>query len=341
VATPFRPLESPQNRKDEIVTAAISAFVGRTRPTRFEANQLEDLVLPILPYTEPATRRLAAACISHTPHAPHGLVMRLCEEETEVCAALLLRSPVLQDADLIGLVDNRGVTFARVIARRPILTQKIRNLLLTLGDPMIATALHADKAALPELHPAIAADPTEISEKLEAARNALRDMMRLKAEPARHNAPERLREASQKTALSAPSSRFTARREPQQLAARLRATALLSDDSFFITTLADLHGLSFERAKSIVQRSMPSELIMALHAAGLTAADSFIIISAYYPAIAKEKHEIALFIARYDAMVHDQTLTNVRRWKAEEISTALRSRPANLELAHRGELKVS
>ena len=224
VTAPFRPLENPQNRKDEIVIAAISAFVGRTRPTRFEANQLEDLVLPILPYTEPATRRLAAACISHSPHAPHGLVMRLCEEETEVCAALLLRSPVLQDADLIRLVESRGIAFARVIARRPTLTQKIRNLLLALGDPMIATALHADRPALPELHPAISADPAEISVKLEAARNALRDMMRPKADPASQLRPP-LKHLKTRRFRSPP--RFTARREPQHVAARLRATALL------------------------------------------------------------------------------------------------------------------
>ena len=117
---PFRALEtaSSQHRKDDIVVAAVSAFAARTRPARVEADQLEDLILPILPETSETTRRFAAACLSDLPHAPHRLVMRLCQEKADICATLLLRSPVLQDSDLVTLIAQNGVTFARVIARR-------------------------------------------------------------------------------------------------------------------------------------------------------------------------------------------------------------------------------
>ena len=332
----FRALESTnsQTRKDEIVIAAVSAFASRTRPTRLDANLLEDLVLPTLPHTADATRRMASACLSDLPHAPHRIVMRLCEEKVDICAALLLRSPVLQDADLISLIEKNGIPFARVIARRATLTHKIRALLLALGDSIVATIVTNEKLPVPTIHPEIKADRAEISAKLEAARDALRNMMREQIDVPNVE-PERLTAQVVERPV-----KVATRPEPQQIAAKLRATAFLPDEKFFVTALADVHGLSFERAKRVLQRSAPSELMTALHAGGVSTADAFVIISAFYPELSKDKAEIALFLTRYDALQHDQTLTNVRRWKAEEISNALRAKPANFVLPQR-ELKAS
>ena len=338
----FRALEntSSQTRKDEIVLAAVNAFASRTRPTRLEAGQLEDLVLATLAYTSEQTRRMTAACLSHLPHAPLKLVLRLCEETADICAPLLLRSPVLQDADLIALIEKNGLEFARIIARRLNLTQKLRGLLLTLGDPQLASIVTAEVSA--DLHPEIKADPVQISQKLEAARNALRNMMREQVElPVIASKPQEVFEPALPAAdqgAVAPSAAWTEpplqAREPGQTAAKLRRTALMGDASFFVTALADAHGLSFERAKRITTRATPSELIMALHASGVTTPDAFIIVTAFYPSLAKEKSEIALFLLRYEGMVHDQSLSNVRRWKAEEISQALRTKPANAPSAN-------
>ena len=131
------------------------------------------------------------------------------------------------------------------------------------------------------------------------------------------------------------------KREPMLAAAKLRATALLLDDGFFVTALADIHGLSYERAKRVVQRSAPSELMTALHAASVSTGDAFIILSAFYPGIGKDKQEISLFMSRYESMVHEQTSGNVRRWKAEDISNALRTKPANFGEAAQRQLKAS
>jgi uncharacterized protein (DUF2336 family) len=338
----FRALEnaSSHTRKDEIVLAAVNAFASRTRPTRLEAGQVEDLVLATLDHTSAQTRRLAAACLSHVPHAPLKLVLRLCEESADICAPLLLRSPVLQDADLIALVEKNGVDFARIIARRLTLTQKLKNFLLSLGDRQLASIVTAETPA--EIHPEIKADPVQISAKLEAARDALRAMMREQVElPVITSAAQEAFEPALPAAdvgPIAPSAGWSEPpaqpREPGQVPATLRRTALMGDPSFFITALADAHGLSFERAKRITGRATPSEMIMALHAAGVTTADAFIIVTAFYPSLAKEKSEIALFLIRYEGMVHDQSLSNVRRWKAEEISQALRTKPANTPAAN-------
>jgi uncharacterized protein (DUF2336 family) len=337
VNQPFRALETANShhRKDDIVVAAVSAFAARTRPARVEADQLEDLILPILGETSEATRRLAAACLSDLPHAPHRLVLRLCGEKADICATLLLRSPVLQDSDLVSLIAQNGVTFARVIARRTVMTKNLRGLLLALGDSTVATLVTAETAPAGDIHPEIKATKAEISEKLDAARNALRKMMVEK--PASSS--------EMRQALPAPlPQQLTAampRREPMLASSKLRATALLLDDGFFITALADIHGLSFERAKRIVQRAAPSEMMTALHAAGVSTADAFIILSAFYPQVGRDRQEIALFLSRYEMMVQDQSEANVRRWKAEDISNALRTKPANIGEMGQKQLRAS
>ena len=282
-----------------------------------------------------ATRRLAAACLSDLPHAPHKLVMRLCEEKADICATLLLRSPVLQDSDLVTLIAQNGVTFARVIARRTAMTKNLRGLLLALGDSTVATLVTAETAPASDIHPDDQGKQGgDFRETRSGAQRAAQDD---------GGKARQLAEARQALPAPLPEQLSAAlpKREPMLAASKLRATALLLDDGFFITALADIHGLSFERAKRVVQRAAPSEMMTALHAAGVSTADAFIILSAFYPQISRDKQEIALFLSRYEMMVRDQTSANVRRWKAEDISNALRAKPANFGEPAQKQLKAS
>jgi uncharacterized protein (DUF2336 family) len=215
------------------------------------------------------------------------------------------------------------------------MTKNLLGLLLALGDSTVATLVTAETAPASDIHPEIKASKAEISEKLDAARNALRKMMAEKPVIS-SEAPKAL-----PAALPEQMSVALPKREPMLAASKLRATALLLDDGFFITALADIHGLSFERAKRIVQRATPSEMMTALHAAGVSTADAFIILSAFYPQISRDKQEIALFLSRYEMMAQDQSEANVRRWKAEDISSALRSKPANYGEPAQRQLRAS
>jgi hypothetical protein len=46
-------------------------------------------------------------------------------------------------------------------------------------------------------------------------------------------------------------------------------------------------------------------------------------------------------MSRYQSMVLEQTAANVRRWKAEDISNALRTKPANFGEAAQRQLRAS
>ncbi|WP_187970181.1 DUF2336 domain-containing protein [Aquibium microcysteis] len=124
-------IRTESGKSDRLFRAAVSAFTSLTRPSRREIAQLAQLTLPLIDRTSIEARRFACAVLSDSRHAPADLVHRLCEEPVEICAPLLIRSPLLSNADLVRIIGTRGAAHARVIARR--------------GDlhPAIAALVHA------------------------------------------------------------------------------------------------------------------------------------------------------------------------------------------------------
>jgi uncharacterized protein (DUF2336 family) len=120
------------SRAERLFHAAISAFCALNRPSRAEIAQIDDLTQPLLDLVSPAAKRFAAAAFSESPHAPPGLVRRLCDEAIDVAAPLLVRSPLLSDIDLVGVVGRHGASHAQAVARRaglhPAIAQLVRAL---------------------------------------------------------------------------------------------------------------------------------------------------------------------------------------------------------------------
>jgi uncharacterized protein (DUF2336 family) len=120
VSSVFREIaiRTESGKSDRLFRAAVSAFTSLTRPSRREIAQLAQLTLPLIDRTSVEARRFACAVLSDSPHAPADLVQRLCEEPVETCAPLLIRSPLLSNADLVRIIGAKGAAHARVIARR-------------------------------------------------------------------------------------------------------------------------------------------------------------------------------------------------------------------------------
>ena len=93
----FRALEDRNggSKADDLLTASITAFCCVARPAKSDAQQLEDLAVPLLALASQRVRRHAAAALSEFPHAPKRLVLALAEDEVDISAPLLLRSPAL------------------------------------------------------------------------------------------------------------------------------------------------------------------------------------------------------------------------------------------------------
>src|SRR5690606_156691 len=103
------------------------------RPTRRETAQLDDLAVPLLASVSEETLRFAAATLSDSPYAPPTLVRRLCDMPVEICAPLLMRSPILTGIDLVALIGRHGLPHARAIAARQGLDSRIVRLIASLG----------------------------------------------------------------------------------------------------------------------------------------------------------------------------------------------------------------
>ena len=139
----FRALEDRNggSKADDLLTASITAFCCVARPAKSDAQQLEDLAVPLLALASPRVRRHAAAALSELPHAPKRLILALAEDEVDISAPLLLRSPLLQPSDLIDIVTHKGISHARAIARRRIADPELLRVLHGFNDPAIERAL--------------------------------------------------------------------------------------------------------------------------------------------------------------------------------------------------------
>jgi uncharacterized protein (DUF2336 family) len=64
-------------------------------------------------------RRALAEALCHSSEGPRALILALAADEPEVAAAVLRRSPVLTDADLVDYAKNGDVVAQTALARRP------------------------------------------------------------------------------------------------------------------------------------------------------------------------------------------------------------------------------
>ena len=79
-------------------------------------------------------RRALAAAVCTASDAPRTLILALAADEPEVAAAVLQRSPVLTDADLVDCVKTGGVFAQTALARRPNLPPGATAALAEIGE---------------------------------------------------------------------------------------------------------------------------------------------------------------------------------------------------------------
>lgn len=237
-------------RKERLFRAAVSAFCALTRPTRDEARQLDDLVLPLVDSVSAEGLRFAAAALGEVERPPVQLVRRLAGEPVEISAPLLMKSKALSDIDLLALVGRHGLAHARAIARRRPLHPTLEALLRSLG------ALEA---------PAEADEPAP--DALAQTRERLRSMMR-PAGPAGTPVRER------------PSLRWEGAPDPYR---KLLSTALTGVPILFQTALCDLAGIAAQEAAALTGSGDAMPLMRALKTLGLSEAEAFLIVICAMP----------------------------------------------------------
>lgn len=246
--------EGFKERAERLFRAAISAYCSLSHPTRIETTQLEDLTLPLYDSVSDEGLRYVAAALSECAAPPAQLVQRLCSERVEISAPLVIRTPVLTDADLLSLIARKGVAHARVIARRkglnPTIAALIRQIEANAAAHQAGPARTARQPAAQQATPA---------KRTEAMRDQLRGMMQ-------------------------PSTATTSGVGVGNVYPLLRMAALSGERERFIEMLAQGLNLDHETASTLTMTSAAPLLITALRALALTGEQALLIVACMAPA---------------------------------------------------------
>ncbi len=82
----------------------------------------------------PQVRLALADAIADSPAAPRGVVVSLAADQPEIACTVILRSPVLGDADLVDLAGRGNGCTRALIASRPQLSRGVAAALAEIGD---------------------------------------------------------------------------------------------------------------------------------------------------------------------------------------------------------------
>ncbi len=291
----FRALEdrSGGSKADDLLTASITAFCHVARPAKSDVQQLEDLAVPLLPLTSPRIRRHAAAVLSELPHAPRRLIMALAEDDADVSAPILLRSPVLTTADLVDIIRRKGIGHARIIARRTTNDSLLLDTLHSFNDP----ALERTLAFQPSTE--VETDAAPESERLFETRQALKQLM-LEGD--------------------------IGQSDDQALADRLIDAALMDRTVKFQEDFARALDLGVESTVRIIGHGLNAELTIAFASLGLSAEAAHLILTGLFGLVHKDLRSLRLFVQSYRQIDQEKARATVTRWKIQENSAALRQK---------------
>ena len=248
----------------------------------------------------PVVRRALAEALAGAEQAPRHVVVALANDQPEVAAIVLSRSPALRDADLVDCVAVADPYAQAAAAIRPVLSEAVCDALATVGgrEACIALSLNPGARLRPaamarlverfgadaELREALLARP-DLPHGLRhdlavATARVLSDFVVSRGWLTSERAERALRESRDKSAaiVAAQASGATldlARhlRRAGHLTPGLLLRALLSGDrAFFASALADLADVTTARAQGLMRDPHAAGFAALCERAGLPAA---------------------------------------------------------------------
>ena len=294
-------------KSERLVRAAVSAFCSLTRPTRREINQLAQLVLPLLNRVPVDSRRFVSAALSDSRYAPHELVLRLCEEPVDICAPLLIRSPLLGNGDLVRIIGRMGPHHAAAMLRRQRLHPAIAALATKLGDAEVerpSTAIQTQGKPPAEEPSSAVVEPERRTSFREDAEEEVR---------------KRLRQIMAGSSAGGSASKLSPVNRGFAMAdrdyERLKANVLSGNRAFFQSALADTLGIDYATAQAIVASRDYDDLIAAFRHIGLSEEEAFLLVCAACPDRFQSVEEIRAFADRYRSLRIRAADRKVGEWK--------------------------
>ncbi len=137
-------------KRGQAAHLAAMAFLGHDGP----ADEQAALYAALMNFLDDPSVKVRAALaygLLHSEHAPRPIMLALAQDAPVISRAVVQFSPVLLDADLMGILRSGDPDMLAVITARPALSQRVALALVRLGDPDLAIrVLDRDDIGLPE-----------------------------------------------------------------------------------------------------------------------------------------------------------------------------------------------
>lgn len=292
--------EGSSEKRRALLRELTEHFFGAPTRTATEDTLYGAVLAKLADDMETAVRAELSARFANAPDAPAGLIRRLANDEAAVAGAVLAASPVLTDADLLGVVRKHGQEHLRAVSARASVSEAVSDVIVERGDDeTLGTLLRNDGARLSRQASETAVERARINPALHEATvsraslppDLLNDMYfvveaRLRTQILEQNArmdpalldsalaAGRNRVATDDGALPADFSECLAYVEeldaagqltPQMLARFLRSGGRTS----FLIALARLADIDFHTARQIVERRELDALAVVCKSADL------------------------------------------------------------------------
>ena len=137
-------------QRGQAAHVAAMAYLGHRGP----ADEQAALYAALMAFLDDPSVKVRAALaygLLHSVHAPRPIMLSLAQDAPVISRAVVQFSPVLIDADLMGIIRSGDPQMLAVMTARPKLTLRVALALLRLGDPDICIrVLGRTEFAFPE-----------------------------------------------------------------------------------------------------------------------------------------------------------------------------------------------
>ncbi|WP_404403388.1 DUF2336 domain-containing protein [Pelagibacterium halotolerans] len=141
---------SDSEERGQAAHIAAMAYLGHRGP----ADEQAALYAALMNFLDDSSVKVRAALaygLLHSEHAPRPIMLALAQDAPVISRAVVQFSPVLLDADLIGIVRSGDPDMLAVMTLRPALSTRVALALLRIDDPdLCIRVLAREDIALPE-----------------------------------------------------------------------------------------------------------------------------------------------------------------------------------------------
>ena len=163
---------TPESRKvlgsniaEQLLAGGPDAWTDRER------SLMLDILHKVVVDVEMSVRKTLSENLADVADAPPALIRLLADDDIEVAYPILTRSPVLADADLIEIVENRALEHQLAISMRYSVSEDVSVALVNCGQPTVIESLLRNENA--QLSQATVAYLVEESKRVDTFREPL------------------------------------------------------------------------------------------------------------------------------------------------------------------------